>query len=122
MKKHLVIFAAIFSCVLPLSSVHADEDPMAGYNADIQKPADAKVYNINSAWAENNANLIEHGRKKGIVIKGAGDYANGKVHADGVGNVVVDKDARVRGPIINKTEIKNSTVVIKTDPYNKTRY
>ena len=122
MKKHIVMFVAILSCAVHLPSAHADEDIFKGYNADMRKPADARVTNIYSAWANNNAYLIIHKVKKGLVIDGAGDYADGKVHADGLGNIVVDKDAKINGPIINNPEIKNTTVVIKKDSSNKTRY
>lgn len=121
MKKHFIMFTMVLSCAVSLSSIHADEDIFKDYNTSINKPAEANSTNVYSAWAENMANLIGHGRKKGIVINGEGDYAGGKVHADGVGNVVVNRGARITGPIINKTEIKNSAVVIKQDSYNRTR-
>ena len=121
MKKHPTIPAALLACLLPLSAVHAEEDIYADYNADVRKPADAKANKVYSAWANNMAYQIEHGNKDGVVINGEGDYADGKVHADGVGNVKVDKNANV-GPIVNKTEIENSTVIIQKDEKKRSRW
>ena len=66
-----------------------------------------------SAWGNNMGNLIKHGRKRGVVIDGEGDYAGGKIHADGLGNVEVKPGARINGPIINKVDTKNTTIVIQ---------
>ncbi len=89
-----------------------DEDIFAEYNKTIQKPADAKVTNVYDSWGENMANMIESGYRDGVVIESQGSYANGKIRVDGVGNVLVDKNANV-GTIINKMGIDNSNIVIK---------
>ena len=123
MKKYFFIQAAVLFCVLCpfLSTAIAEEDLFGEYRADMRKDADAKDTNVYKAYGENMANLIESGRKEGIVITGEGEWADGKVHADGAGNVVVDKDANVKGPIINKTKIENTTVIIK-DSSNRSKY
>ncbi|WP_206214262.1 hypothetical protein [Desulfovibrio sp. ZJ369] len=90
----------------------AEEDIFADYKNDMRKPAESRATNVYKAWGDNMAAHIEKGVKSGIVIDGAGSYGGGKVRADGVGNVTVDKGANV-GPIINKTEIKNSPVIIR---------
>ena len=76
-----------------------------------------KTTEIYEAWGTNMAELIESGHKEGIVID-TENYSNGKVHADGVGNIVVDKNANT-GTIINNSEIKNSTVIIIKDKKNR---
>ncbi len=121
MKKHVVMLCIISFCAIPLFSTHADdnEDIFRGYNSDIKKTAEAKANNLYSAWANNNAYLIIHKVKKGLVIDEAGDYADGKVHADGVGNIVVDKDAKINGPIINNIKIDNTTIVNNPNNSNK---
>lgn len=111
------IFRMAVATVFFLISVNpamADEDIFSDYNAAIQKPAEANAVNVYNAYSDNLANMIEHGFRDGVVIDGAGSYAGGKVHADGVGNVQVDRGANV-GPIINQTQMKNSTVIIKKD-------
>lgn len=110
----VIALASFFSCAM----AHADENIFGDYNKDIQKPAEANATNVYNAWGDNMANLIESGYRDGVVIDGEGEYAGGKVRADGVGNVVVDKNANI-GPIINKTEIKDSTVIIKRDSTKK---
>lgn len=106
---------ALYSCLWCAHAVRAEEEDLfADYYKDTRKSADARVTNVYSAWGENMANLIKQNHRDGVVIDGKGEYADGKIHADGVGNVIVDKNANV-GPVINKTEIKNSTVVIKRD-------
>ena len=89
-----------------------EEDIFANYNANLQNSAKAKE--VAKAWGNNMATLIKPGRRSGVVIDGKDEYAKGKVHADGLGSVVVDKNARVVGPIINKTEQKSSVVINRT--------
>ena len=105
-------FLSLFS-----SFSFADENKniFADYTSDIRKPADAKANNVYNAWGDNMANLIESGYRDGVVVTGEGDYAKGKVRADGAGNIVVDKYANV-GPIINKPNFSNTNIVIRKDP------
>ena len=112
---------AVFAVAVSAAHASADEDIFADYNAAMQKPAEANATNVYNAWGDNMANMIESGYRDGVVIRGEGEYAGGKVHADGVGNVVVDRHANV-GPIVNKPKIENSTVVIKKDPTKPTKY
>ena len=108
----LTIFLVIF---LAENFSYAENIDMFGdYYKSIRGKADAKVVNVYSVWGDNMANLIERGSRDGIVIKGEGDYAGGKIHSDGLGNVTIDKHANV-GPVINKPKIKDSTVIIKKD-------
>lgn len=111
----LVICMGLISFPPPLM---AEEDIFADYNKSIQKPADAKTTNVYEAWGENIANMINSGYRDGVVVDGPGDYGNGKIRADGVGNVLIDKNANV-GPVINQTDVKNSTIVIQQ---NKKRW
>ena len=92
----------------------AAEDIFSDYYRDTRKPAEANATNVYNAWGENMANLIESGARDGVVVDGAGDYAGGKIKVDGVGNIIVEKNANV-GPVINKTKIKDSTIIIKND-------
>lgn len=94
-----------------------DKDIFSDYHTDIQKPADAKATNVYNAWGDNMAKLIESGYRDGVVIDGPGEYAGGKVYADGAGNVIVRKDAHV-GPIINKPKFENTNIIIKRDSNN----
>jgi len=109
--KYIPMTLLAFMMMPPSVSV-AQEDIFADYKNDMRKPAESRAANVYRAWGDNMAVHIEKGVKDGIVIDGAGSYAGGKVNADGVGNVTVDKGANV-GPIINKTEIKNSPVIIR---------
>lgn len=104
-----IVFAAI---IFLHGYVFAEEDIFADYNKSVQKPADAKANNVYQAWGENMANMINSGYRDGVVVDGEGSYAGGKVRADGVGNVVVDKNANV-GPVINRTDVNNSTIIIQ---------
>lgn len=92
--------------------VFAEEDPLASYQEDINKAADADTVTVYDAWGNNMAHRIKRGYADGVVVDGSGEYANGKVHVDGLGNVTVEKGANV-GPIINQTDIANSNVIIQ---------
>lgn len=122
MKEYTIILISAFFIVTFINISNAeDDDIFSEYNSAIQKHADAQNTNVYSAWGNNMSNLGEHGRKKNVlVIKGEGDYANGKVHADGLGNVLVKQGAKINGPIINKTDLKNTTVIIQ-DSTNRKR-
>ena len=110
-SKYILMFIVTYILMTPNVS-KADEDIFADYKNDMRKPAESRAANVYRAWGDNMAVHIEKGVKDGIVIDGAGSYGGGKVTADGVGNVTVDKGANV-GPIINKTEIKNAPVIIR---------
>ncbi len=110
MNKLFYILCGVLFAFSPLP-VQAEDDPYAEYLSDIRKEADAQVKSVYNAWGNNMAYRISNGLADGIVIEGEGDYADGKIHADGVGNVVIDKDAIV-GPIINRTDISNTTVIM----------
>lgn len=110
-NRNSIFFLFVSSLLLSANPVFAEDekDIFADYNADIRKSADAKASNVYNAWGENMANLISSGLRDGIVVDGAGSYANGKVQADGVGNINVAKGANV-GTLINKTTLKNSII------------
>lgn len=95
-------------------SASAEEDPLADYQHEINKPADANTINIYDAWGNNMAHRIKHGYAEGVVVDGEGEYAGGKVKVDGLGNVTVDRGANV-GPIINQTDINNSNIIIQNN-------
>ena len=86
-------------------TVYAEENPHLDYMADINTPANAKTNSLYEAWGENMSELIESGRREGIIIDNE-NYTDGKVHVDGVGNIVVDKNANT-GAIVNNSEIKD---------------
>lgn len=110
--RYCQLLFLILTMLVGSSAMAMDEDPMAEYTRDINKPADANTNNVYNAWADNMAHRIKNGYADGVVIDGEGDYADGKIHADGLGNVYVDKNANV-GPIINQTEIDNSNIIIQ---------
>lgn len=118
MNKYVVCTAVLFSLLSPVASPANDEDPFGDYLHDINKPAEANAINVYQAWGNNMAHRIKNGYSDGIVIDGPGEYANGAIKVDGLGNVVVDEDAIV-GPIINNTELRNTTVI--TNP-NKRKW
>lgn len=113
MKRYLciMIFVLLSSTAV---SVSAEEDPLAEYQQEINKPADADVINVYDAWGNNMVHRIKRGYADGVVVDGAGEYADGKVKVDGLGNVAIDKGANV-GPVINQTEINNSNVIIQNN-------
>lgn len=111
MKYISILLFVVVQTVFPLAA-NAEEDIFADYNKDMSKPADANVVGVYDAWGNNMAHRIKNGYSEGVVIDGAGDYADGKVHVDGMGNVVIDKNANV-GPVINQTDLNNSTVIIQ---------
>ncbi|MBQ7607345.1 MAG: hypothetical protein IJU76_05185 [Desulfovibrionaceae bacterium] len=112
-KRILPLILSAFFLSLSAGLVYAEDekDLFADYYADIRKSADAKTANVYNAWGENMSHLIESGLRSGTVVTGEGNYAGGKVRADGVGNINVDKYANV-GPIINKTKVENSSVIV----------
>ncbi|SDG04986.1 hypothetical protein [Desulfovibrio legallii] len=110
--KHILLYIAIIFKILAAQPVAAEEDIFADYNKDMSKPADANVMGVYDAWGNNMAHRIKNGYSDGVVIDGPGSYADGAVRADGLGNVVIDKNANV-GPVINQTDINNSTVIIQ---------
>lgn len=115
MKKATISFIIICSGLFFSSPVYAeDEDIFADYTKDMRKNAKSNATNVYNAYGDNMANMIESGYRDGVVVKGEGSYAGGKVKADGVGNVFVDKHANV-GPVINKSKIQNSTVIFKNN-------
>ena len=116
LKYYIITILSLCYCSIPYFA-YAEENPHAEYMYDIRTPANAKTTEIYEAWGTNMAELIESGHKEGIVID-TENYSNGKVHADGVGNIVVDKNANT-GTIINNSEIKNSTVIIIKDKKNR---
>jgi len=98
---------------LLVNTISAEENPHSDYMVDINTPANSNTNSLYEAWGENMSELIESGRKEGIIIDNE-NYSGGKVHVDGVGNIVVDKNANT-GAIVNNSEIKNSTIIIMKD-------
>ena len=115
MKVATLFFTIVcfFVVLCPLANAE-DEDIFADYNKAMRKTAESNTTNVYNAYGDNMANMIESGYRDGIVVKGSGSFAGGKVKADGLGNVFVDKHANV-GPVINKSKIQNSTVILKND-------
>lgn len=125
MKRLVTVFAvsAALLCLALASASHAALNRNPGANskfgpalkkrqANLLKMPDPQATNMYSAWGANMANMIEHGVKEGVVVKKEGEYADGKIKVDGVGNVAVEDGARVNGPIINMMEIESGTTVI----------
>lgn len=113
MKTYSFIMTFVLMCCYA-GSASAEEDPLAEYQQEINKPADANTINIYDAWGNNMAHRIKNGYAEGVVVDGEGEYAGGKVRVDGLGNVTVDKGANV-GPIINQTDINNSNIIIQNN-------
>lgn len=105
-----------FACILTVGSfssvLAADENIFGDYAKDLNKEAEAKSTNVYNAWGDNMANMIEKGARDGVVINGSGSYAGGKIKSDGLGNIAIERGANV-GPVINKTTIKDSTVIFR---------
>ena len=109
----IIIYFILIALFLSARTVYAEENPHLDYMADINTPANAKTNSLYEAWGENMSELIESGRREGIIIDNE-NYTDGKVHVDGVGNIVVDKNANT-GAIVNNSEIKNSTIIMIKD-------
>lgn len=106
MRASLPISAALVLCAA-LSAQAADDyaASMQSYNKAVNSTADAHAVSVYSAWADDMERQITSGRRKGKVI--GGDVADPL----GIGNVVIEKGAKIAGPIIVKPEVKNSTVI-----------
>lgn len=118
----VTLFIALFSLFNTSTTLADDEkDIFADYNTDMRKHADAKAENVYNAWGDNMANLIQSGYRDGVVIEGEGSYKDGKIRADGAGNVVVDKFTNV-GSIVNKPKFQNTTVIFKGDSKNNSDF
>lgn len=110
MKQHIILF--VFFLFFGVHVAYADDLELNAYARDINSPADANAVRMYDAWAENLGYRIEHGLSDGIVVdeeKETDDYVS-----DGVGNVIVKDGANV-GPIINQTDLSNTTVIIRNN-------
>ena len=115
MKMYLVNFSVSVLCILPFSIAHAEEDPIASYRDDIEKPAQAQTSNIHSAYADNVSYLAEKGRTNAIVV------SDPSALTTGVANVVV-KNANVSGSIIVAPKIDNTTIIVKPDTNSRSKH
>jgi len=110
--KIKIIFVVVIMGLSGLPSfVHAELDyssTIQNYTKERNSKADAQTISVYGAWSEDMINQIESGRRDGIVVKG--DDAD----QWGIGNVIIDKNAVVNGPIIVKPEIENSTVIFQS--------
>ena len=104
------IFLLFSLCVMALQPAiaTADDDPyaaiMGGYTKERTSKADAHALQVYDAWADDMANQIKRGKRKGLIID--------SIDPEGIGNVTIEKGARVTGPVIVKPEIKDSTVIL----------
>jgi len=105
--KNIIFLTAALCFIFQAPPSYADEDPyaaaMGSYNGTRVKKADAHATKVYGAWAEDMANQIKSGRKQGRVYDGE--------DASGIGNITIERGARVNGPVIVKPEIKDSTVI-----------
>ncbi len=107
------IFALLSLCVMALQPAiaAADDDPyaamMQNYTKERTGKADAHALGVYDAWADDMTHQIESGKRKGLVVD--------SVDPSGIGNVTIEKGAKITGPIIVKPEIDNSTVIFKSD-------
>lgn len=109
MKKYIILFV-LFLLPAPHVAYSNDNLGFGAYMRDINTPAAADAVNMHDAWSENTAARIEDGTADGIVIDIERD--TDQYTSDGVGNVIVKDGANV-GPIINKTDLSNTVVIIK---------
>ncbi|MDD6181081.1 MAG: hypothetical protein PUB01_03280 [Desulfovibrionaceae bacterium] len=117
--KRIFSFYTLGALLLTSQNAYtADELGMSDYLRDLNKPAEAHATKVADAWSDNMAYRIEHGMADGVVVDGKTNKKG--VIADGVGNIVIKKGAKV-GPVINNTKINNSTVIIKNNSKD-TRY
>lgn len=109
--KIIFVLLSIYCMELQPAIVMADDDPyatiMGGYTKERTSKADAHALQIYDAWADDMTNQIKSGKRKGLIID--------SVDPEGIGNVTIEKGARVTGPIIVKPEIDNSTVIFRSD-------
>lgn len=107
------IFLLISLCFLVFQPaiVAADDDPyaavMQGYTKDRTSKADAHALQVYDAWADDMTRQIESGKRKGRIVD--------SIDPSGIGNVTIEKGAKITGPIIVKPEIDNSTVILRSD-------
>lgn len=106
MKTVFLLFSLFCLALQPVIAA-ADDDPyaaaMGNYTKERTSKADAHALQVYDAWADDMTNQIKSGKRKGILVD--------SLDPDGIGNVTIEKGARVTGPIIVKPEIDNSTVI-----------
>ena len=107
----IILLIFICSIFMVTNSYAAPQAPdlFSEYNKQINSEADAKSIEIYNAWADNMENLIEHKKRKGIVVHGKEE--TDKYSSDGLGNIIIKEGANI-GTIINKTDIEDSTVIL----------
>lgn len=118
----IVVSAVVLCLSLPVAGHAAGRNPASnsGYNAamqkrqtEMQKMPEAHTTASYRAYGKNIANLAERRATRGIaVIDGPGEYADGQVKVDGVGNVVVAEGAR-NIQIFNQMELEDTTVIMQ---------
>ena len=109
MRKHMILFVLFLLFGVHLAYA-ADDLGLNEYARDINTPADASAVKVYDAWSENMAYRIERGTSEGIVIDGANE--TDEYISDGVGNVIVKNGINI-GPIINKTDLSDTIIIIR---------
>lgn len=111
--KNIILLAVVLCIFIQVVPSYADEDPyaaaMGNYSGTRTQKSDAHATKVYGAWAEDMANQIKSGKKQGRVYEGE--------DATGIGNITIERGAKVNGPVIVKPEVKNSTVIF-TNPKN----
>lgn len=107
-----VSYVMLFSFSLFNAPVYAAEDLFKAHKKAMSKEGKATTTSVYGAWGKNMGNMIKQGMRTGVVVEN-GASSSKDVIADGVGNIKVEKGARVRGPIINNTDLSNSTVIVR---------
>ena len=106
--KTIVVLLSLCCMALQPAIVMADDDPyaaaMGNYTKDRTSKADAHALQVYDAWADDMTNQIKRGNRKGLIVD--------SIDPDGIGNMTIEKGARVTGPVIVKPEIKDSTVIL----------
>ena len=104
-----LVFIPLFWMLTVASVSYADEDPytsaLQGYQSDRLTKADAHAINIYDSWSDNMAHLIVSGNRPGKVID--------PNDPSGTGNLVIEKGAKINGPVIYKPTIKDTITIVK---------
>lgn len=86
-------------------------DPLKGYKGQIkEQDTNAQHGMIYEAWGNNMANRIVSGKAHGVVVDNNG-VVHGEATVTGAGNMIVERGAKVNGPIINLSTNRDATVV-----------
>ena len=111
MKKtgRYLLGAVVVLCLAGAGNAFAAQDMFKEHNKAMNSKADAQSTAVLGVYGNNMGKRIESGKAKGVLVKD-GKSNNENVKVSGVGNVVVEKDAKITGPVIIKNDYSNAKV------------